>query len=231
MNKNKNIKITRNALTGKELLILYEKHSEKIEGINLKKTSSLKKRFYSTKTTFDLNKNLNKKNEIYLSYITPLKPKKYKSISKVINIQDKKKKPFTVMDIETIGLEGKEIPISISIKTANNLKIFLIDHNLLVTDVELAIKELWSNFFDFILINCNKEVIFVHNLGSFDGFFIYKALSNKFKPEEVSCLIDTQNKFIQITLEREKLKIGFKDSYRIFQVSLQDLCSIFRFTG
>ena len=54
-------------------------------------------------------------------------------------------------------------------------------------------------FFDFIILNCNKEVIFVHNLGSFDGFFIYKALSNRFKPEEVTCLIDNHNKFIQIT--------------------------------
>ena len=56
-------------------------------------------------------------------------------------------------------------------------------------------------------------VIFVHNLGIFYGFFIYKALSNRFKPEEVACLIDNQNKFIQFTLEIEKLKITFKDSY------------------
>ena len=33
------------------------------------------------------------------------------------------------MDIETIEFNGKEIPISVSIKTANKLKIFIIDHN------------------------------------------------------------------------------------------------------
>ena len=88
-------------------------------------------------------------------------------------------------------------------------------------------------FFDFIILNCNKGIIFVHNLGSFDGFFIYKALSNRFKPEEVSCLIDNHNKFIQITLELEiqKIKIVFKDSYGIFPVSLKDLCNIFSLRG
>jgi hypothetical protein len=62
-------------------------------------------------------------------------------------------------------------------------------------------------------------------------FFLYKALSNRFKPEEVSCLIDSQNKFIQITLEIKKLKIVFKDSYRIFGVSLNDLCNILSLQG
>ena len=157
-------------------------------------------------------------------------------MSKVINIQDKKS--FSAMDIETIEFKGKEIPVSISIRTKNKLEIFIIAHNLFlidadmaIIDVEVAIEELWNKFFDFIISNCNKEVIFVHNLGTFDGFFLYKALSNRFKPEEVSCLIDTHNKFIQITLEIEKLKIVFKDSYRIFQVSLNDLCNILYLPG
>lgn len=121
--------------------------------------------------------------------------------------------------------------MSISIKTKNNLNLFIINQNLLKIDLERGIKELWNNFFDFIISNCNKQIIFAHNLGNFDGFFIYKALSNSFKPEEVSCLIDTHNKFIQITLEKKNLKIVFKDSYRIFQISLNDLCSILSVTG
>lgn len=35
------------------------------------------------------------------------------------------------MDIETMGLNAQEIPVSISIKTANILKLFIIDHSLL----------------------------------------------------------------------------------------------------
>jgi hypothetical protein len=96
---------------------------------------------------------------------------------------------------------------------------------------------MWDSFFNFILTKCNREVIFVHNLGHFDGFFIYKALSDKFKPEEVNCLIDSQNRFIQITLETlprqglDKVKIVFKDSLRIFPVSLYDLCYILSLPG
>ena len=94
-----------------------------------------------------------------------------------------------------------------------------------------ALNDLWNQFFDFFLINCNKHIIFVHNLGHFDGFFIYKALSNRFKPEEVSCLIDSHNRFIQISLQKDKLKIVWKDSYRIFPVSLSDLCKILGLEG
>jgi hypothetical protein len=46
------------------------------------------------------------------------------------------------MDIEILGFNNKEIPVSISIKTENNLKLFIIDHNLLKMDVERAIKNL-----------------------------------------------------------------------------------------
>lgn len=130
------------------------------------------------------------------------------------------------MDIETIEFKGKEIPRILSIKPYKKLIIFIIDHNKILIDLEMGIKELWNKFFQFINLNCNKVVIFIHNLASFDGFCIYKAMSNRFKPDEVSCLIDSHNKFIQITLEIKKLKIVFKDSYRIFPVSLQDFCQI-----
>ena len=42
---NKKIKISKNALTGQETLILYEKHSDNIKGVNLKKKKK-KKRFF-----------------------------------------------------------------------------------------------------------------------------------------------------------------------------------------
>lgn len=73
-----------------------------------------------------------------------------------------------------MGFNDKEIPVSISIKTENDLNLFLIDHNLFKIDVEMCIKYLWNNFFDFIILNCNKHVIFVQNLGNFDGFLFIK---------------------------------------------------------
>jgi len=225
---------------------------------DLKKIESRKgiinKNFYSTNSTKSTK-------DKYLSYITPIEPPK--SMSKIIPLIELKYKIFSAADIETMELNGVEIPISISIKTNHKTEIFSIDSDKLLTfalggghndDLNTALKDFWDKFFDFILINCNQNIIFVHNLGNFDGFFIYKALSNKFKPEEVSCLIDNENKFIQITLEllpdaqslpfcycksnrrqwkqgMDKLKIVFKDSYRIFPVSLNDLCNILSLPG
>jgi hypothetical protein len=72
--------------------------------------------------------------------------------------------------------------------------------------------------------------IFVHNLGSFDGIFIYKAISKFFLPEEVSTIIDDKNRFIQIQL-KGKYNICYRDSYRVFPVSLDNLCSNFNVIG
>jgi hypothetical protein len=237
---NKKIKITR--IAGRDIFTVTDKEVMK----ELKEIKSRKdiinKKFYSTNTSpFKILSNpvktKNSDNK-YLNFITPIKPKK--SISKIIDIIDEGKS-FSAMDIETMDLKGVEIPISISIKTKNKIKVFIIDPSALrlaeARDIKLlnnlntALKDLWDKFFYFILKNCDKDVIFVHNLGNFDGFFIYKALSNKFKPEEVSCLIDNHNKFIQITLHIDKLKIVFKDSYRIFPVSLNDLCNILSLPG
>jgi hypothetical protein len=230
---NKKIKIIKNALTGEEIIVL--------SNIKLKNTSPLSapnrslpsNRFYSTNNLKKENAN-NK----YLNYITPIKPKK--SFSKIINI-GAESKPFSAMVIETMDFKdphdkkNKEVPISISIRTKNNSKIFIIDPVKLMKNLDLALDELWNQFFDFILVNCGgsspKNTIFVHNLGEFYGLFIFKALSNKFEPNQVSCLIDSHNKFIQITLTIKKIKIIWKDSYRIFPVSLDDLCNMLSLPG
>jgi len=165
----------------------------------------------------------------YAGFITPIKPKK--SESKIINITQNDGKPFSSMDIETMCTNNVEVPVCISITTKTTSKIFLIDPVKLLNDLNTAVSDLWDGLFDFILKICNKDVIFVHNLGNFDGFFIYKALSNRFKPEEISCLIDNHNRFIQIIIQIDKFKIVWKDSYRIFPVSLDDLCNILHLPG
>ena len=72
----------------------------------------------------------------------------------------------------------------------------------------------------------------MHNLGNFDGVFIYKAISNRYKPTDVKTLIDHDNKFITISLKlNSDLNITWLDSYRIFPVSLNDLCGTFNVKG
>lgn len=62
--------------------------------------------------------------------------------------------------------------------------------------------------------------IFVHNLGAFDGIFIFKYLTKFYPSEHINTIIDKQNKFIVITLTDNytSLKIKFLDSYRLFPV-------------
>ena len=256
MYANKNIKITKNTLTGVELLTFNDKHS--IKNSNFK---NLGKKFYSSKPNF--SKDNSKDDSKYLTHITPFKLKKTKPESKEIDILDfitQDPKPFSGVDIETMAFNGKDYPISISIKTRNITKLFLIELKLKpkfrwykpqlgrsfgkinldyrfsnkiinLFELNLAVKKLWDKFFDFILLKCDKEVLFIHNLGKFDGLYLYKGLSNKFKPDEVSCLMDNQNKFIRIVLAKGKKKITFKDSYRIFGVSLQALSDILAIPG
>jgi len=60
------------------------------------------------------------------------------------------------MDLETVYLDSvkSEVVIAISSCGVNNgvleTKIFLIDHKLLLSDYELAMKELWNQYFNYI---------------------------------------------------------------------------------
>lgn len=180
------------------------------------------------------------------SSIKPLKIRN-KSSSDVLHT-------ISTLDIETASsnnLEAEEstgIQIPVSISLSNNElgnKIFIIDHKLIQSNkVFLAISLLWKDCFNYIYINryCYTE-IFVHNLGAFDGYFIYKYLCEYTNPQNVSTIIDDQNRFIQIVwtgsygshLNRlnsmGKFKITFKDSFRIFPISLNDLCKQFEVKG
>jgi hypothetical protein len=63
-------------------------------------------------------------------------------MSKIIPLDELIKKWFSAMDIETMEYMGEEIPISISIKTKNKLKIFILD---LYSDFNKCLKPLFRN--------------------------------------------------------------------------------------
>ena len=115
---------------------------------------------------------------------------------------------------------------------------------------------MWETFYNKLIeldIGTNIK-IYSHNLGSFDGYFILPSLYNITEnPLNVDPIIDDRNKFINIRYdyytqpylnlsEEELIKEGlseqdifktkkytwtFLDSYRLFPVSLKDLCKIF----
>jgi len=157
------------------------------------------------------------------------------------------------MDIETMEWNGKQIPIAISLAYYKNnvftnpdyLDTFfvLIDKDLLLEYGEtLSVKDLWVRFFelfdakqfnDSFYKSKDKLTIFMHNLGSFDGLFLIKGLllNNICDYHKVHSLLDQQKEFIQIETEINNIKIVWKDSHRIFPVSLNSLCEVFKVSG
>jgi hypothetical protein len=142
---NKHIKITRDAVTGRNILTITDKEVMSALKRRSIKSSLGNKKFYSTLNSI--------KNDKYLGYITPLKPEKDPNFPNLNINKPTTPKTFSAMDIETLGVNpcqgtgGKEIPIAISIRssvnpcqgTGSRTKIFLIDHNLLINDLNLAI--------------------------------------------------------------------------------------------
>jgi len=146
--------------------------------------------------------------------------------------------PIFTMDIETMNIKDIQIPIAISsCGMVNNKiegKLFLIDHISLKQDLDAAVKSLWSQYFSYLesleFDNISKLTIFAHNLGDFDGYFLYKGLMNYYNPENISSIIDESNSFISIKLlsgKENALSFEWKDSLRVFPLSLNKLCNLF----
>jgi DNA polymerase type B, organellar and viral len=197
-----------------DVFTLFEMHVWNIDHLNNKNikvtSSALNKRMFSTSARSNISLNNNT--------IKPISEDKHETTGK----------PLASLDLETININGVQECICISFYNKElGSKLFLINYELLVINPVLAFSNLWEEFFKF-LEEIPTLVIFVHNLGSFDGYFIYKQLSlyvhnsETLKNSSLSCLLDKQNKFISIKYKR----ITFKDSYRVFPVSLENLCKI-----
>lgn len=148
------------------------------------------------------------------------------------------------MDIETIAskFNNTQIPIAISLAYKNNddklfTKFLLTDVNLLnnLKTEEIAVKNLFTELMNELVTIQNdinsKIIIFTHNLGSFDGFFIFKYLSQILDNDKINTIIDQHHKFIVIESEIKGINFIWKDSYRIFPVSLNALCKNFNQLG
>ena len=147
-------------------------------------------------------------------------------------------KNIYTMDIETMNINNIQTPIAISFayKSDQNIKtIFkLIDINKLKVNPTLAVSEMWQAFIkDLLEIKSNSLTIYSHNLGAFDGYFLYKGLLNLpgVNIDNISSIIDDQRKFISIEAKFEEKKLVWKDSIRVFPLSLNELCKMFGIEG
>src|SRR6266702_1172192 len=82
-------------------------------------------------------------------------------------------------------------------------------------------------------LNLHNCIIFSHNLGSFDGYFIFKGLLELpgVNIDTVNSIIDDFHRFIGIDIICKDTKFVFKDSLRVFPVSLQELTKVFEVEG
>ena len=195
-----------------------------------------------------------------------------------------KPKLFMTMDIETMLKNKFQVPVTISLAYFDKEgliknKVVVIDPELLNKNEELAIKDLWSRFFDHLILSINTSYgmpnsknnnyfnsafrsvrinksdesklktsvtdkdtvtqtplierkkkniyIFMHNLGKFDGIYLIKGLLKIIHYNNVQTIINKENEFIEINAKIDNFKFIWKDSLRIFNVSLEELCEIF----
>ena len=213
--------------------------------VDHKKNLKIKQTFKAGNISYTSSPNIIKRS---YSTIIPPTNKWYKSLIKPLSIYNskgelklKRCKPICTMDLETISINNNEIVISISSCVVFNgfldNKIFLINKSLLNTNLELAVSELWSNYFKYLekiisndSIHKNELTIFAHNLGDFDGYFLYKGLLNYYPVKDVNSLIDESNSFISISVDHG-FKFEWKDSLRVFPMSLDKLCKMFLVEG
>ena len=234
--QNKQIKQTLNALDAKGLPEKTKKlwFNKGFPAKSLISTMDKVKRSFSTSaTSYSEEKVIKKWNK---GLITPIS-----ILNKNGILKQQFAKPIFTMDLETLSVKGQEIVVAISScgwhKDKIDTQIFLIDHNLLLTNQDLALKQLWNKYFTYLEEVIKTEVsivdkltIFAHNLGNFDGYFLYKGLLNHYNPDYVSSLIDETNSFISIKNNDIPL-IEWKDSLRIFPISLDKLCKMFLVEG
>ena len=247
LHTNKDIKITRNSLLDEAIN----------NNINKAVPSSIN--YYLTQTKLGVWRTDAERTCLYPArvqtrflhhaVIKPLKSKATVDIMQKISTLDIETMEYTPLDKNDLGeVKAKtQIPVIISLsnKELGN-KIFIIDHKLMrnTNNVSLAITLLWKECFNYIYLHKDYyNNIFVHNLGGFDGYFIYKHLCEYTNSLNVSSIIDNQNRFIQIVWTGTygyhlnhlkplgKFKITFKDSFRIFPISLNELCSQFDVKG
>nr|WVH37928.1 DNA polymerase [Dichomitus squalens] len=137
-------------------------------------------------------------------------------------------KPFTTMDIETVNVNGLQTPFLITCKVTSQVKSFI------TFDLsEKGVTKLWFNYFSYLFSKLDDKlnIIFVHNLGRFDGVFIQKHISKAFDLSSIESTIDESNRFITIKVVNNGRTFIFIDSLRIFPVSLNNLCKVFNIPG
>nr|YP_007475385.1 DNA polymerase [Microbotryum lychnidis-dioicae]AGE14599.1 DNA polymerase [Microbotryum lychnidis-dioicae] len=143
-----------------------------------------------------------------------------------------KLKRIATIDIETISYtDGVQIPVMLTAYVQGkiiqqHLSTFMLNGE----SIEVGINNMFKTFLDQFLVEAYNHVVYLHNLGMFDGYILVPALYDYFESlKDIKVLIDADHKYILVKLT--KVKIEFKDSLRILPMSLESLASTYNIKG
>ncbi|MEI9913974.1 MAG: hypothetical protein WDN66_03150 [Candidatus Saccharibacteria bacterium] len=134
---------------------------------------------------------------------------------------DRKPKPFCTFDLETVAYKtqrsDEQVPVVITMAYHDTVsaqsgiplktKLFNINYlNLGVISMNKLVLKMFKDYFEFVIDN-KLTLHFAHNLGGFDGIFLFKYLNLLYGHEQISVLMDKDNKFISIKLKVNKTLI------------------------
>ncbi len=98
------------------------------------------------------------------------------------------------------------------------------------SDIEIESKNLIINFIKSCLFYTKQSkiktsLVYFHNLGKFDGFFLINCLS--LLPDLNFSIITRDNVLYEIKIISDDIEIKFRDSYLLFPISLENLGKLF----
>lgn len=138
-------------------------------------------------------------------------------------------KNLGTIDIETIVINKKLIPYAVGYflvdcdTNKEKSKIFFLSDYGNKNNIEEASQKMMISFVQEFSKNAGNYHIYVHNLGSFDGYLLIKSFYKVLGKHDM--LMDKSKSIISIELPD---KISIRDSLRIFPSSLADLSKQFK---
>lgn len=143
------------------------------------------------------------------------KTSKIKQIKPSITLSEK----FITMDIETRNINGILSPFCVSIYDGKILNSFYL------SDYENSDELLKSSILSIMKRKYNGYKIYLHNFSNFDGFFLFRILTEL--SENIKPIIN-EDKFIEIKFKFSNYYLYFRDSYLLLPASLAKLAIDFK---
>jgi len=69
-----------------------------------------------------------------------------------------------------MAFEGTQYPVAISTFDGIREQIFMVDKDLLISDRDTAVNNIFKEYFKYINEPIHPKTVFIHNLESFDGY-------------------------------------------------------------